>query len=123
MPAASNILRKDNVSAFWQKLVGQASNRYVAMAKSSEEKAIACLSGHRISDACGHLLNGKDFHLATLVALIGGNERIKKNIREQLSEWQKSRVLSEFSQSIRAIYELLAGNVCVCDGSKRAPIE
>lgn len=123
VPTASNLLRKDNVSAFWQKLVGQASNRYVAMAKSSEEKAIACLSGHRISEACGHLLNGKNFHLATLVALIGGNERMKKNIREQLNEWQKSKVLSEFSQPIRAIYELLAGNVCVCDGTKGAPIE
>jgi nuclear pore complex protein Nup98-Nup96 len=123
VPAASNLLRKDNVSAFWQKLVGEASNRYVAMAKSSEEKAIACLSGHRVSEACGHLLNGKNFHLATLVALMGGNERMKKNIREQLNEWQKSKVLSEFSQPIRAIYELLAGNVCVCDGTKGAPIE
>lgn len=123
VPAASSLLRKDNVSAFWQKLVGQASNRYVAMAKSSEEKAIACLSGHRVSEACGHLLNGKNFHLATLVALIGGNDRMKKNIREQLNEWQKSKVLSEFSQPIRAIYELLAGNVCVCDGTKGAPIE
>src|SRR5277367_1769669 len=123
MPAASNILRKDNLSAFWQKLVGQASNRYVAMAKSSEEKTIACLSGHRIPEACGHLLNGKDFHLATLVALIGGNDRMRRDIREQLNEWQKSKVLSEFSQPIRAIYELLAGNVCVCDGTKGAPIE
>jgi len=123
VPAASNLLRKDKLSEFWEKLVGQASNRYVVMAKSSEEKAIACLSGHRISEACGHLLNGKNYHLATLVALIGGNERMKKNIREQLNEWQKSKVLSEFSQPIRAIYELLAGNVCVCDGTKGAPIE
>jgi nuclear pore complex protein Nup98-Nup96 len=123
VPDASNLLRKDKVSAFWQKLVAQACNRHVGMAKSSEEKAIACLSGHRISEACGHLLNGKDFHLATLVSLIGSNERMKKNIREQLTEWQKSKVLSEFSQPIRAIYELLAGNVCVCDGTKGAPIE
>lgn len=123
VPAASNRLRKDNLSAFWQKLVGHASNRHVAMARSSEEKAIACLSDHRIAEACGHLLNGKNYHLATLVALIGSNERLKKNIREQLNEWQKSKVLSEFSQPIRAIYELLAGNVCVCDGTKGAPIE
>lgn len=123
VPSAPNLLRKDQVSAFWQKLVAQACNRYVAMAKSSEEKAIACLSGHRVQEACGHLLDGKDFHLAALVALIGGNERMKKNIREQLNEWQKSKVLSEFSQPIRAIYELLAGNVCGCDGTKGAPIE
>lgn len=92
------------------------------MARGPEEKAIASLSSHRIADACGHLLNGKDFHLATLVAL-AGKDRNRKDVREQLSEWQKQRVLSEFSQPVRAIYEILAGNVCVCDGSKGAPIE
>jgi nuclear pore complex protein Nup98-Nup96 len=55
-------LRKDKLSDFWQRLVDQASTQQVAMARSSEEKAIAALSGHRVSDACGHLLNGKDFH-------------------------------------------------------------
>ena len=119
---AADRLRKDRLSDFWQKLVDHASTQQVAMARSNEEKAIAALSGHRIADACGHLLNGKDFRLATLVALVGKDSN-KKDIREQLSEWHKQRVLSEFSQPIRAIYEILAGNVCVCDGSKGAPIE
>lgn len=119
---ASDRLRKDNLSEFWQKLVENASTQQVAMARSNEEKAIASLSGHRVPDACGHLLNGKNFHLATLVALIGKDSN-RKDIREQLSEWQKQRVLSEFSQPIRAFYEILAGNVGVCDGSKGAPIE
>jgi nuclear pore complex protein Nup98-Nup96 len=123
VPNSVHRLRKDNLSVFWQKLVDQASSRYVAMARSNEEKAIACLSGHRIADACGHLLNGNNFHLATLVALIGSNESVRKSIREQLSEWHKSRTLSEFSQPIRAIYELLAGNACVCDGTKGAHVE
>ncbi|KAH6680270.1 putative nucleoporin [Halenospora varia] len=116
-------LRKDNLSTFWQSLVDSASAQQVALAKSHEERAIACLSGHRIADACGHLIKGKDFHLATLIALIGGRSSVRKDIREQLNEWQKSRILSEFSQPIRTLYELLAGNVCVCDGSKGAPIE
>lgn len=119
---ASDRLRKDKLSEFWQKLVDHASTQQVAMARSNEEKAIASLSGHRVPDACGHLLNGKDFHLATLVALVGRDSN-RKDIQEQLSEWQKQRVLSEFNQPIRAIYEILAGNVCVCDGSKGAPIE
>jgi nuclear pore complex protein Nup98-Nup96 len=122
-PKVMGRLRKDKLSEFWQKLVDEASSKHVAMAKSNEEKAIASLSGHRVPDACGHLLNGKDFHLATLVALIGGKDRIRKDIREQLNDWQKSRALSEFSQPIRAIYELLAGNVCVCDGTKGVPVE
>ena len=119
---ASDLLRKDKLSEFWQKLVENASTQQVSMARSNEEKAIASLSGHRVPDACGHLLNGKNFHLATLVAIIEKDSN-RKDIREQLSEWQKQRVLSEFSQPIRAIYEILAGNVGVCDGSKAAPIE
>jgi nuclear pore complex protein Nup98-Nup96 len=114
----SERLRKDNLSAFWQKLVDNACSKHIAMGRSSEEKAIAALSGYRISDACGHLLDSRDFHLATLVALIGTKDNMRKDIREQLNEWQNSQILSEFSQPIRTIYELLAGNVCVCDGSK-----
>jgi nuclear pore complex protein Nup98-Nup96 len=120
---ALTLLRKEKLSAFWEKLVSQATAEHVAMTKSSEEKAIASLSGHRIADACGHLLHGKDYHQATLVALIGGDETMKKDMKEQLSNWKKSSVLSEFNQPIRAIYELLAGNVCVCDGSKTGPLE
>lgn len=122
-PGAIDRLRKDNLSAFWQKLVEQTASQQVSMARTAEEKAIAALSGHRVADACGHLVGGKNFHLATLVAQIGGKESIRADMREQLEEWQKSRMLSEFSQPIRTIYELLAGNVCVCDGSKGAPIE
>ncbi|KAG4034153.1 hypothetical protein MFRU_003g01280 [Monilinia fructicola] len=120
---ATERLRKDKLSAFWQKLVSQASAQHVAMARSNEEKAIASLSGHNIPEACGHLVNGKNFHLATLVAMIGGKESLKKDIREQLSQWQSTKALSEFSQPIRALYELLAGNVCVCDGNKAPHME
>ena len=118
VPGISDRLRKDNLSAFWQKLVDDACSKHIAMGRTSEEKAIAALSGHRISDACAHLLESRDFHLATLVALIGTKDSMKKDMREQLNEWQNSQMLSEFSQTIRTIYELLAGNVCVCDGSK-----
>lgn len=123
IPNIMDRLRKDRLSGFWEKLVDHDSSQQVAIVKSNEEKAIASLSGHRISDACGHLLNGKDFHLATLVAQIGCKESIRKDIREQLSEWQKSKILSEFSPAIRTLYEILAGNVCVCDGSKGGPVE
>jgi nuclear pore complex protein Nup98-Nup96 len=121
IPGVSERLRKDNLSAFWQKLVDDACSKQIAMGRTSEEKAIAALSGHRIPDACAHLLDSRDFHLATLVALIGTKDSMKKDMREQLNEWQNSQMLSEFSQPIRTIYELLAGNVCVCDGSKGQP--
>lgn len=121
VPGVSERLRKDKLSTFWQKLVDDGCSKHIAMGRTSEEKAIAALSGHRISDACAHLLDSRDFHLATLVALIGTKDSMKKDMREQLNEWQNSQMLSEFSQPIRTIYELLAGNVCVCDGSKGQP--
>lgn len=123
VPSISNRLRKDKLSSFWQKLVTPASNRSIGLAKSNEEKAIVSLSAHNVPDACGHLIAGKNFHLATLIAVIGGKESIRKDIKQQISDWKQSKVLSEFSQPIRALYELLAGNVCVCDGTKGVSIE
>ncbi|KAH7342990.1 putative nucleoporin [Rhexocercosporidium sp. MPI-PUGE-AT-0058] len=118
VPNIEERLRKDNLSAFWQKLVDDASSKGAALATSDEEKAIACLSGHRVPDACGHLINTGDFHLATLVALIGSKDSMRKDMRQQLNDWHKTQMLSEFSQPVRAVYEMLAGNVCVCTGSK-----
>jgi nuclear pore complex protein Nup98-Nup96 len=118
VPNVEQRMRKDNLSAFWERLVESASNQHAGLARSAEEKAIACLSGHKIQDACGHLLEGKDYHLATLVSMIGSKESSRMDIQEQLDGWKKSDVLTEFSQPIRTIYELLAGNVCVCEGVK-----
>lgn len=119
VPNIDQRLRKDKLSSFWLQLVDDASTKGAMLARTNEEKAIAYLSGHKVEDACDALLKNRDFHLATLVSLIGsGKPSMRKDMREQLSEWQKSRMLSEFSEPIRAIYELLAGNVCVCDGAK-----
>ncbi|KAJ0287660.1 hypothetical protein Brms1b_006235 [Colletotrichum noveboracense] len=94
-----------------------------ANAHESEEKAIAALSGHRIQDACKYLLDGNNFRLATLVSLIGSNGQAKKDMREQINEWQDANFLSEFADPLRAIYELLSGNSGVCEGKKAVPLE
>ncbi|KAH8903468.1 hypothetical protein BR93DRAFT_187540 [Coniochaeta sp. PMI_546] len=112
-----------DLSEFWAKLVDQSTDLSIAEAKTHEERAIACLAGNQVSEACRHLLAAKDFRLATLVAAVGANEGAKKDIREQLKNWQESNVLSEFSEPIRAIYEILAGNTCICNGTKGVPIE
>ncbi|KAI1205023.1 nuclear protein 96-domain-containing protein [Annulohypoxylon truncatum] len=113
-------LRRENLSRFWERMVEEQTSKTAAMAGSSEEKALASLSGHRIAEACKHLLDGKNFRLATLVSLIGTNDAVKKDVREQMKEWHEAHVLSEFSQSIRALYEMLSGNVCACEGTKGA---
>ena len=119
-PDAPEKLRRDNLSRFWEHMVHEQTNNAVAMAGSSEEKALAALAGHRIPEACKYLLEGKDFRLATLVALIGTSDEVKRDMREQVKEWQDANVLSEFSQPIRALYEMLGGNVCTCEGTKGA---
>ncbi|KAI0483856.1 nuclear protein 96-domain-containing protein [Xylaria cf. heliscus] len=118
--AATEKLRRENLSRLWESMVEERTNKAVAMAHTHEEKALAALSGHRVAEACKYLLEGKNFRLATLVSLIGTNDRLKKDIREQLREWQDANVLSEFSQPIRALYEMLSGNVCACEGTKGA---
>ncbi|XXG95681.1 hypothetical protein Hte_001950 [Hypoxylon texense] len=119
-PDAQEKLRRENLCRFWERMVEEQTNKMVAMAGSSEEKALASLSGHRIAEACKHLLDGKNFRLATLISLIGTNDTVKRDAKEQMREWQEANVLSEFSQPIRALYEMLSGNVCACEGTKGA---
>lgn len=110
-------IRKDRFSSFWTKLVQEPAMQQVHLATTREEEAIAYLSGHQIADACGSLIEGRDFRLATLVAMIGGDQSMRQDMQEQLLTWRRSRVLPEMSEPIRALYELLAGNTCTCDGS------
>lgn len=122
-PDAADRLRRESLSRFWESMVEAESNKGISMAGSSEEKALAALAGHRIADACKHLLDGKNFRLATLISLIGTGDDIKRDMREQIGEWRSGNVLSEFSEPIRALYEMLSGNVCVCEGQKGGPSE
>jgi nuclear pore complex protein Nup98-Nup96 len=115
--------RRQALSDYWADLVRESSTKSTDLAASSEEKAVACLAGHRVAEACKFLLDGKNFRLGTLVALIGSSDAVKKDMREQLKVWRDSKMLSEFSESIRTIYELLSGNVGVCEGMKGVPAE
>ncbi|KAM0265645.1 hypothetical protein ACHAQJ_000079 [Trichoderma viride] len=118
-----HLVRRNKLSQFWSDLVEQASSTAIGLAATGEEKALACLAGHRIAEACKYLLDGKNFRLATLVPLIGTSDVAKREMREQVKSWLDSKMLSEFSEAIRTIYELLSGNVCVCEGLKGMPNE
>ncbi|KAH6605871.1 hypothetical protein Trco_005024 [Trichoderma cornu-damae] len=118
-----HLVRRDKLSQFWSDLVEPASSTAIGLAATSEEKALACLAGHRVAEACKHLLDGRNFRLATLVPLIGTSDVAKREMRDQVKSWLDSKILSEFSEAIRTIYELLSGNVCVCEGLKGMPNE
>ncbi|KAG5976791.1 hypothetical protein E4U55_007244 [Claviceps digitariae] len=118
-----HLVRKERLTRFWTELVEPASSTNIGLAGSSEEKAVASLAGHRVAEACKYLVDGKNFRLGTLVPLIGTSDAARKDMKNQLRAWHDSNMLSEFSEAIRAIYELLGGNVCVCEGRKNVPVE
>lgn len=116
------VSRRRELSRFWTAMVDAGTSRSVALAKSYEGKALSSLSGNRIHEACKFLVEGRDFRLATLVSLIGASEASRSDIGVQLAQWNENDVLSDFSDAIRALYAILAGNVCVCQGKKGVPI-
>ncbi|KAK4164546.1 hypothetical protein QBC43DRAFT_317706 [Cladorrhinum sp. PSN259] len=108
--------------AFWKQLVSESTKRALNQASSYEERAIIQLAGHNVPEACAELLAGKNSRLAILVATIG-SQSTKQDVKAQLKDWRDSNVLAEISEPVRAVYEILAGNACVCAGVKEAPIE
>ncbi|KAF2754650.1 hypothetical protein EJ05DRAFT_479087 [Pseudovirgaria hyperparasitica] len=114
--AYETLFRKDRLSEFWQSIVQVDADSHAERTNVSETKALQQLSAHNISDACISLLEGRNLHLATMVAQIGGSESMRREIGSQLEEWRTLNVLSEMTDTIRAIYELLAGNCSTSDG-------
>ncbi|KAF2003584.1 hypothetical protein P154DRAFT_519829 [Amniculicola lignicola CBS 123094] len=108
--------RKDKLSEFWENLVSGDADRHVQQSKIPEEKAIAFLSGHNIPEACQSLLDGYDYHLATLIAQIGGDQVIRQDLAAQIEEWRRMNSLSEMEEPIRALYELASGNCAQSEG-------
>jgi len=116
-------IRKDRLISFWGQLCEDSAKRAVSIAQTAEERAIAHLSAHKIVEACDALVQGKDFRLAILVAQLGGDETMREDLEAQIAAWRDLNVLSEMTEPIRAIYSLLAGNTCVCEGIKKGPTE
>ena len=120
--------RKDKLQSFWEKLVQQDTLTQVNKVKNStwanEEKAFLHLSAHNLVDACEQLVRGNDFRLATMVSLAGsGDEVARSEMATQIKHWRDHNVLSEIPESIRALYELLAGNTSQCEGKARGAAE
>ena len=109
-------MRKDRLSSFWARICHDQALAAVASATTAEERAIAYLSMNKIPEACDALVDGKDYRLATIVAQIGGDPAMHEGMRTQLEQWRKLNALSEMTDPIRALYELIAGNTCMCMG-------
>ena len=115
-------IRKDRLISFWKRQCQENAIKAVSAAPNAEERAIAHLSANNVVEACDALVQGKDFRLATLVAQIGGDQIMRDDMTEQIAKWRDLDALSEITEPIRALYSLLAGDTCVCEG-KKGPTE
>ncbi|KAL8800487.1 MAG: hypothetical protein Q9182_005159 [Xanthomendoza sp. 2 TL-2023] len=115
-------VRKDHLSAFWSSVCTEDAHQAVAIAPSAEERAFAHLTANDLVKACEVLLEAKDFRLATLIAQLPADQVMGEDMASQISAWRDLCVLSEVTEPVRALYELCAGNVCVCEG-KKGPVE
>ena len=111
-------IRKDRLIHFWKRQCQETAMKAVGAAPNAEERAIAHLSANNIVEACDALVQGKDFRLATLVAQIGGDQIMRDDMTAQITKWRELNVLSEITEPLRALYSLLAGDTCVCEGKK-----
>jgi nuclear pore complex protein Nup98-Nup96 len=111
--------KHQDLVGFWGTLVRKGK----AVPKSAQKvgNVILSLACGDIRGACKALLQSKNFRLSSIVANIGSFST--EEIRTQLNDWRESNVLSEVSDEIRAVYEILGGNACVCSALKSAPIE
>jgi len=109
-------VRKEQLSEFWKSLVYDDAQKHARAATTPEEKAIAYLSCNSVADACNALLEGFDLRLATMVAQIGGDATTRQDMTQQIEEWRRMDVLAEMDESIRTLYELIAGNCAQSEG-------
>lgn len=115
-------VRKNLLGGFWASICFGDAQKAVTGAASAEERALHYLSANALVKACEVLVEAKDFRLATLVAQLPADQVMAEDLAGQINEWRKLCVLSEMTEPIRALYEICAGNVGVCEG-KKGPIE
>lgn len=117
-PENEPLVRKDRLITFWSRLC-EGPKEESDKELRREERAFVKLTYHDIEGACLDLIENKDYRLATLIAQLGdGDQVIRDDMDSQIQTWRELNVLSEMVEPIRALYGLLAGKTCVCEGKK-----
>ncbi|KIW15721.1 hypothetical protein PV08_05771 [Exophiala spinifera] len=119
-------IRKDRLSKFLAELVWRRHTEKIKYAEkeSAVTAALLQLTAHNITAACEMLTREQDFHLSLLVAQIEqGDATFQNDMADQIEAWRQQGVLSEMSEEIRAMYELLAGNTTIAQGKQNVPVE
>ncbi|KAK4554732.1 hypothetical protein LTR86_008234 [Recurvomyces mirabilis] len=113
-------MRRDAFVSLWSELITADVNAAVQRAKSAEERALLLLTKNDVVGACEVLVTAKNFRLATLVAQLPGSATTRQVMKNQMQAWQKRKDWSEMSDAIRALYSILAGDVCTVAGATGA---
>lgn len=116
-------IRKDRLSEFWAALIRE---RHFEQLQStpSEEHVIVQLSAHLIHDASYRLTDLGSLRLSTMIAQLDtADDQFHADMAEQLQAWREQNIISEMSEPIRALYELLAGNTTISKGKSQGPLE
>lgn len=119
-------IRKDRLTDYWDLLIGRRHYNDITAAeqRNLEEAALWYLTLHDITGACNCLMLAKDYHLATLVAQIDQADDIfQEDIATQIEAWREQSIISELSEPVRALYEILAGNTTISKGKTNGALE
>jgi nuclear pore complex protein Nup98-Nup96 len=113
-------LRLDALVDYWTAMLKPVVVEKARMARGSEELALHLLTVNNVMGACEALVEAKNFRLATLVSQLPLQDEARETMKRQVEVWRERNDWSEMSDSIRAIYSILAGDFCTVKGSGKA---
>lgn len=109
-------MRMDALAAFWAEVVEPQVFSALKRAATAEEKALVYLTRYDIVGACEVLMSARIFKLATLVAQLPGSDTSRALMKGQITVWRERNDWSEMSEAVRALYSILAGDICIVEG-------
>ena len=122
-PKFAHRIKKDRLTRLWESVIRERHTHTLEAIRSPEERAVHLLCSHRVDEACKTLVDSQNFHLATVVAQIGRDATSRSDIASQIEVWRQNNVLSEMSEPVRALYELVAGNGLRSEGKSGGALE
>lgn len=116
-------IKKDRLSRLWESVIRDRHTHALEHTQTPEERAVNFLCSHRIEEACKILIESQNLHLATVVAQIGRDATSRADMANQIEVWRQNNVLSEMTEPVRALYELVAGNSLRSEGKTGGALE
>lgn len=119
-------IRKDRLTQYLEEVLSNKDTSMIAEAEKNNplEAAVRLLAKHDVKGASEILIKSKNFHLSLLVAQINDADGMfQEDMRKQIEAWKSQNTISEMSEDVRTLYELLAGNTTVCQGKPSGAVE